>query len=196
MAESRSYLRIALDCWILIARGIERGDSGMDQKQGKDRRSTSRSQADLSARRQNEILIIEDNKPDVFLMQEALTVAGIDSVVHVVHDGAAAIHFIDSTDNDDHAPCPDVVLLDLNLPKASGGEVLRRMRASRRFRGTPVVIVTSSNSDKDRALLSELGANEFFQKAASYAEFMKLGSLVKELLNESESSDDDAPACF
>ena len=80
-------------------------------------------------------------------------------------------------------PCPDLVLLDINLPKKPGGEVLRHMRDCRRCEKTPVIVVSTSDSVQDREDMSRLGANGYFRKPSQYAQFMKLGELIKEVLN-------------
>lgn len=118
----------------------------------------------------------------MFLIREAIAIAGISAEVHVVHDGQEATRLFDAADADDHAPCPEVVLLDLNLPKKNGEEVLRHLRSSRSCRKAKVLIITSSDSEKDRQRTKELGAQGYFRKPSDYQEFMRLGPLVKDLL--------------
>lgn len=83
--------------------------------------------------------------------------------------------------------CPDLVLLDLNLPKKDGIEVLRHMRKSAACQNTRVLIVTSSDSTGDRESVKALGLDGYFRKPSVYAEFMKLGSMIRELLTGSAS---------
>jgi chemotaxis family two-component system response regulator Rcp1 len=128
------------------------------------------------------ILVVEDNQADIFLIRQAIAAAEIVADFHVLSDGKKAIGFVDAVDADDGAPCPDVVLLDLNLPKKSGDEVLRHLRQSRRCSNARVLIITSSGSPKDRELADGLGATGYFCKPSDYDEFMKLGVIVKELL--------------
>lgn len=126
--------------------------------------------------------MVEDNAADVFLIRDAIRHAGVDGEVHVVRDGHKAIEFVDAADSDSSAPCPDVLLLDLNLPMKSGDEVLRHVRASGRCRHIPVVIVTSSDSEQDRESARALGATGYFRKPSNYDDFMKLGPLVRQFL--------------
>lgn len=124
------------------------------------------------------ILIVEDNKADVFLIREAITGAGIEAEITEVQDGNAATDVFEALDRDEGGMGPDVVLLDLNLPKKSGFEVLAHMQASRRCGKARVVIVTSSDSARDRAQAQALGAHAYFRKPSDFEEFMKLGDVV------------------
>lgn len=128
------------------------------------------------------MLVIEDNESDVFLIQEAIENARFPAVVHVVNDGEQAVRFFDSADQDMTMACPALVILDVNLPKKQGGEVLKHMRQSRRCGHALVVVVSSSESVRDREQMENLGANRYFRKPSSYEQFMKLGEIVKTLL--------------
>jgi DNA-binding response OmpR family regulator len=77
---------------------------------------------------------------------------------------------------------PDLVILDINLPRKSGREVLRALRQSPNCGRTPVLVVTSSDSQRDRDEMANLGASLYFRKPSDYNEFMKLGDVVKTLL--------------
>lgn len=129
------------------------------------------------------ILIVEDNRADVFLIRESIEKARLDADLYVVQDGEKAIRFFDQADQDPSAPCPVLVLLDINLPKKPGRDVLRHMRQSRRCAKSLVVVVSSSDSERDRAEMGNLGVNGYFCKPSDYADFMKLGELVKGLLD-------------
>jgi len=122
------------------------------------------------------VLVIEDSKTDVFLIREALEIAGVRAEIDVVHDGQAALRFLDEEAR------PALVVLDLNLPKYGGREVLRHIRANMRTKDLPVLVVTSSALSQDREELTALGFDGYFQKPSDYAEFLKLGPLVKGLL--------------
>jgi DNA-binding response OmpR family regulator len=128
------------------------------------------------------ILLIEDAEQDVFLVREALKNAGLDFELNVLDDGEKAIDFIDELDRQLGAVCPDLVLLDLNLPKRSGDQILEHMRHSVRCKDIPVVVVTSSDSPRDKADMSRLGATRYFRKPSRLDEFMRLGPLVRELV--------------
>ena len=101
-----------------------------------------------------------------------------------MQDGEKAAQFLDDVDADPSAPRPDLIILDINLPKMPGWDVLRHMRRSRRCADTPVLVVTSSDSRSDRDEMAKLGVKHYFRKPSEYDGFMKLGGLVKELLAE------------
>jgi len=82
------------------------------------------------------------------------------------------------------AACPQLLVLDLNLPKRSGKEVLQRVRESAKFKDIPVLVMTSSNSARDRNEMRQLGANNYFCKPANYDEFLKVGDVLKMLLDQ------------
>jgi len=128
------------------------------------------------------ILLIEDAEADVFLVREALKNVGLDFELNVLDDGEKAIQFIDELDRQPGASCPHLVLLDLNLPKRSGDQILAHMRHSERCKDVPVVVVTSSDSPRDKAEMSRLGATRYFRKPSRLDEFMRLGPLVRELV--------------
>jgi DNA-binding response OmpR family regulator len=131
--------------------------------------------------------VVEDNRADVFLIRESIEAACAGATLLVVQDGERAIRFFEEADRDADAPSPDIVILDINLPKKSGAEVLRHMRLSRRCGRAPTLIVTSSDSEKDRETMARLGVSGYFRKPSVYEEFMKLGSLVKVMLEGSRS---------
>jgi CheY-like chemotaxis protein len=147
--------------------------------------SYSLSRSDISAEPQKpHILLVEDNKLDIFVVQEAFADHEIPALLDVVQDGEAAMRFIDAIDEDDALACPSLVLLDLNLPKRGGTEVLAYLRRSKRCAAAKVLIVTSSNSARDRAATQQMGASVYFLKPASYDEFLKIGEVILETLNE------------
>jgi CheY-like chemotaxis protein len=127
------------------------------------------------------ILVVEDSKADLFLIREAIAAAGVEAVLDVVTDGQAAVQFLESADGATRH-CPDLVLLDLNIPKKDGAEVLRHLRSNPTCKNALVVIVTSSDSTRDREAVNALGTEGYFRKPSSIAEFLKLGTLVKDLL--------------
>ena len=90
--------------------------------------------------------------------------------------------FFEQADADATAPCPDLVLLDINMPRYKGGDILRRLRASSRCKNALVLVVTSSNSSRDREEMDALGANGYFRKPSEFSEFMALGRIVRDLL--------------
>lgn len=129
------------------------------------------------------MLIVEDNESDVFLIQEAIEATKLGLALDIVTDGEQAVRFVDAADSDPASPCPALVILDINLPKRQGAEVLRHIRQSRRCTNIPVIAVSTSDSGRDREQMANLGANGYFRKPSDYDDFMKLGDLVKTMLN-------------
>jgi two-component system, chemotaxis family, response regulator Rcp1 len=117
------------------------------------------------------------------LVREAIRHENLPIDLHVVSDGQQAIDFIERAENDEDAPCPQCMLLDLNLPKVEGFEILRRVRASEKCGAIPVVVITSSDSPADRSQAAALGAG-YFRKPPSYEEFLKLGRVLKQLVEQ------------
>jgi len=130
------------------------------------------------------ILLAEDNPGDVFLVRRALQKHGLRDVeLIVVEDGQAALRYIERVDADDSVFSPDLALLDLNLPRATGSRILLRIRQSRRCGRIPIIIVTSSDSPLDRDAAAQLGASSYFQKPGDLAGFMQLGQVVRDVLD-------------
>jgi two-component system response regulator len=120
------------------------------------------------------ILLIEDNPRDEVLTLRALKKANIGNRVVVAHDGAEAVEYLLGTKADDSRnELPQLILLDLKLPKLDGHEVLRRIRGDERTRLLPVVILTTSVEDKDRLQGYSLGANSYVRKPVDFAEFVE-----------------------
>ena len=137
------------------------------------------------------ILLIEDNASDEKLTVLAFKNCGVANEVIVERDGAAALDYLFATgphEGRDVTVLPTVVLLDLNLPKVEGLEVLRRIRADERTRLLPVVILTSSKEDEDIVRSFTLGANAYVRKPVDFTEFVTAArtlGLFWLLLNES-----------
>jgi DNA-binding response OmpR family regulator len=99
----------------------------------------------------------------------------------VLTDGEVALKFLDRIDVYEE-PCPSLVILDLNLPRRSGAEVLKRIRDSLRCNRVPVLILTSSENQRDREEVARLGASRYVVKPFHLDEFVQLGSLFRQLL--------------
>lgn len=123
------------------------------------------------------ILLAEDNPADVYLIEEALREHNVSFSITVCEDGEAAIAMLSRGE-----PIPDIVLLDLNMPKRSGGEVLDRLRKDS-GKAIPVIILTSSDSPSDRDEALRLGATRYIRKPTGLDEFLKIGATIRELLN-------------
>ena len=123
-----------------------------------------------------EILLVEDNPHDVELTLRALTKNKIINKVLVATDGAQALDFVFCTgvykDRDMKNP-PKVILLDLKLPKVSGIEVLRKIKSDSRTKGIPVVVLTSSEQERDVAKSYGLGVNSYIVKPVDFDKFVK-----------------------
>jgi two-component system response regulator len=122
------------------------------------------------------ILLVEDNDDDVELTLRALRRNRVANRVDVVRDGAEALEYLFATGSyagRDVRDSPNLVLLDLKLPKVGGLEVLERLRADPRTRRLPVVILTSSNVESDLARSYDLGANSYIRKPVDFTQFME-----------------------
>jgi len=117
-------------------------------------------------------------------LREAIQTEKLPLDVHIASDGELALAFIARAEKDPNAPSPHALVLDLNLPKIDGFEVLRRIRANDKFRNIPVLIVTSSDSPLDRGKASELGVR-YFRKPVTYGEFLKIGPFIRQFLTDS-----------
>ena len=161
-------------------------ESGLNPNREREQRSSSLSQntPHESVPRRLHLLLAEDNLPDALLVREAIRLENLPLEVHVASDGERAIDWIIKVEqNELDIPCPQVFLLDLNLPKVDGFEVLRRIRASEKCKEVAVLVVTSSDSPADRALAAQLGAG-YFRKPTSLDEFLKIGSVLKQFLEQ------------
>lgn len=124
--------------------------------------------------RTNMILLVEDNPDDEALTLRALQKNNIINEVVVARDGVEALDFLFGTGvyaGRDLALMPEVILLDINLPKINGLEVLEKIRANERTRLLPVVILTTSNEEQDKIKSYTLGANSFIRKPVDFQQF-------------------------
>jgi two-component system response regulator len=120
------------------------------------------------------ILLVEDRDDDIELTLRAFNKSGVGNEVVVVRDGVEALEYLMNPERQSgQLAMPEVVLLDLNLPKVSGLEVLRRVRDNERLKRVPVVVLTSSNEDRDIVASYDLGANSFIQKPVDFAQFIE-----------------------
>ena len=144
--------------------------------------------------RSNVILLVEDNCDDVEITLRAFRKTNVLSEIVVVRDGVEALDYMFAAGA--HAgrrtkPHPDVILLDLNLPKVGGLEVLRRLRGEERTRRVPIVMLTSSNEEKDILSSYDLGASSFVRKPVDFTEFMEVARRLGQywlMINESPPS--------
>jgi CheY-like chemotaxis protein len=127
------------------------------------------------------IMLVEDNPADVALLSEALASHKVETPLFVAHDGDEGIQIIDAID-DSRIPCPDLIVLDLNLPRKSGFAVLERVRASRKCSGKPVVVFSSSDVEEDREQARRLGASFYIRKPSTLKDLMSIGEVLKKIL--------------
>ncbi|WP_089092717.1 response regulator [Nodularia sp. NIES-3585] len=121
-----------------------------------------------------EVLLVEDNPGDAQLTRIALEDSKIAVNLNVVEDGVEAMAFLRKQGNYAKAPHPDIVLLDLNLPKKDGREVLAEIKADHRLRRIPVVVLTTSQSEEDILKAYNLSANCFITKPVDFDQFVKI----------------------
>lgn len=126
------------------------------------------------AKRTQTILLVEDNPDDVALTLRAFEKNRIQNEIEVVEDGAEALEYLFGNGNGERPrPLPQLVLLDLQLPKVGGLEVLKRIRAHERTRLLPVVILTSSREERDLVEGYSLGANSYIRKPVDFGQFLE-----------------------
>ena len=121
-----------------------------------------------------EILLIEDNPGDVRLTKEVLMEGKVRNRLQVVADGVEAMAFLRRENNYAEAPRPDLILLDLNLPKKDGREVLQEIKADHQLRRIPVVVLTTSAADEDILRSYELRANCYITKPVDLNQFIRV----------------------
>ncbi len=140
------------------------------------------------------IVLIEDAEPDVLLVREALEQSGLDFELEVFDDGEQGVEFVENMDRSATLARPHLFLLDLNLPKKTGAQILERVRQSPRCANIPVVILTSSDSHRDKTQAADLNATGYFRKPSRLDEFMKLGPYVRDILNRERQAEMDSAA--
>jgi len=121
---------------------------------------------------QVEILLVEDNPADVRLTREALKEGRVGNLLHVVGDGVEAMEFLTRTGRHEHAPRPDLILLDLNLPRKDGRQVLAEIKEDPVLKSIPVVVLTTSKSEEDVLATYRLHANCYITKPVDFDQFM------------------------
>ncbi len=121
-----------------------------------------------------EILLVEDNPGDIRLTQEALKEGNIPHNLHTVMDGAEAISYLFKEGKYTDAKVPDLILLDLNLPKKDGRDVLARIKTDPKLKRIPVVVLTTSNAETDISRAYDLHANCYITKPVDFNRFIEV----------------------
>ncbi len=128
------------------------------------------------------ILLVEDNPGDVELFRLALKKARLDCELTVLDDGADALALVRQQGKYIDVPVPDLVVLDLNVPKYDGVEILEAMRANPAFGDVRVTILSSSSSPRERDRIDKFRISRYITKPLDLDEFLKIGAILKELL--------------
>jgi CheY-like chemotaxis protein len=125
------------------------------------------------------ILLVEDNEGDIILTTEALTEGKVINSISVVKNGEDAISFLEKKEKYPDAVTPDLVLLDINLPKMNGHQVLKNIKKNKKLKHIPVIIFTTSSSEKDIAESYSNDANYFISKPVDIEEFLKVAASIQ-----------------
>ncbi len=125
-----------------------------------------------------EILLVEDNAGDVGLVEEVVQESKIRNNLHVAEDGEEAIFYLNGKEKYLGSRRPDLILLDLNLPKKNGHEVLREIKEDENLKNIPVIVLTSSSAEKDILRAYELHANAYVTKPIDFNQFIKVAASI------------------
>ena len=127
-----------------------------------------------------EILLVEDNPGDIRLTQEALREGNMPHILNTVMDGAEAIKYLFREGKYADAKIPDLIMLDLNLPKKDGRDVLRVIKKEKDLKRIPVVVLTTSNADNDVKDMYDLHANCYITKPVDFDQFMDVIQAIEQ----------------
>lgn len=133
------------------------------------------------------IFLVEDNPSDVELFRMALRESCVKCVLTVFEDGSEVIDYIRQADPSIQQSMPDLIILDLNLPKNDGLEILQIIRNTPRYAEVPIAVLSSSSSARERARLETFQIRQFITKPADLDEYLRIGRTVRDLLDEAES---------
>lgn len=126
-----------------------------------------------------EILLVEDNEADIRLTKEGLKEAKIRNKLHVVRDGDEAMQFLQKRGEHADAVTPDLILMDLNLPKKDGRELLREIKSNENLAHIPVVVLTTSEAEKDIIKSYKLHANCYVTKPMGIDQFVEVITAIE-----------------
>jgi CheY-like chemotaxis protein len=125
-----------------------------------------------------DVLLVEDDPGDVLLIREAFEYNKVHNSLHVVSDGVEALDFLHRRNGHEDAPRPDLVLLDLNLPRKDGREVLGEVKADKDLRTIPIVVLTTSEAEEDILRSYDLHANAYVTKPVDFDRFIEVVRLI------------------
>jgi two-component system, chemotaxis family, response regulator Rcp1 len=129
-----------------------------------------------------QILLVEDNPADVRLLEEAFKESRIESRLSVVPDGVEALAFLRREGRYSAAPQPDLVVLDLNMPRKDGRQVLTEMKADPQLRIIPVMILSSSSLQEDQRMAATLGAVRYIIKPHDFSQFLQVVRVIEDIV--------------
>jgi CheY-like chemotaxis protein len=129
------------------------------------------------------IAVVEDNPADFYILRKALREIGLRFNIDHLEDGEAALDFFLRQGKYSAARRPDVVVLDLNLPRINGGEVLGRVRTHPDLRDLPVIVLTTSGTAEDRQKMATLGVAYYFVKSGDLSSYLAVGRVIQEMMN-------------
>lgn len=136
----------------------------------------------LRESREKRVVLVEDNPSDVFLLRQALEEHAVTYTLEVIRDGEQALKYLERLESGEDS-APDLLILDLNLPRHDGIEVLASCRATPSLQPVPIIVLTSSDSPKEREKAEELGVSDYVRKPIMLDEFMAVGGRIKALLS-------------
>lgn len=153
------------------------------EERGRSERVLEKGFMPVAVNRPYSLLVVEDNASDVFLLERALARQQV--CFHLTHlrDGAEALAFVRRESPFADVSRPDLILVDLNLPKVDGARVVREIRKAPHLNGVPACVWTSSEFLSDRESLDRLGVDRFIFKPSGLEQFMEIGKILKELLS-------------
>lgn len=122
-----------------------------------------------------DILLIEDDQDDIELMEEALASNGVNFRLHSIRDGSEVAGWLEGC-----PALPDVILMDFNLPKVHGRDILKTIRSAPGFNKVPVIVLTTSSSPEDRDYSYQQGANRYLTKPVTTEGFKEIVGIIKE----------------
>jgi CheY-like chemotaxis protein len=125
-----------------------------------------------------DVLLVEDDPGDVVLIKEAFEFNKVHNALHHVSDGVEALDFLNRRNGHEKAPRPDLILLDLNLPRKDGREVLEEIKADQDLRTIPVVVLTTSEAEEDILRSYHLHANAYVTKPVDFDRFIEVVRLI------------------
>lgn len=134
----------------------------------------------MSSKRAPEILLIEDNEGDILLTQTAFSDLDIGNNLSVVRDGVEALDYLFKQGSYSDAITPDLIILDLNLPRKDGREVLAELKKHSSLKKIPILVLTTSTSKNDVLTCYDLRANTYINKPIDYLQFLNIAKYIKQ----------------